>query len=118
MRDKQSPLRELEAEYARLGGQLNKLPLLAQGSVFKIDPPEEAPRARTRYMWTRKVKGKTVTRGLDREQYIQMREAIKANHKVETVLARMREIAQNHVVSKAGDDRKTRKSKPSKTSLI
>ena len=118
MRNKQSLLREQAAEYARLGKQLNNLPLLAKGSVFKVDPPEEAPRARTRYIWTRKVKGKTVTRGLDREQYLQMREAIKANHKVETVLARMREIAQNHVVSKVGDNRKTRKSKPSITGLI
>lgn len=85
-------------EYLRLAKQLEKLPLLAQGSVFQIDPPEDAPRASTRYMWTRKVKAKTVTRALNKEQYDQLKAAIEANRQVEAALKRMREISQELIV--------------------
>ena len=93
-------------EYQQLAKQLENLPLLAQGSVFQIDPPEDAPRASTRYAWTRKVKAKTVTRGLSREEYKDLMAAIEANRKVESALKRMREISQEAIVS---PPRKTQK---------
>jgi hypothetical protein len=86
-------------EYQRWAKRLEKLPLLAQGSVFQIDPPTDAPRASTRYMWTRKVKAKTVTKALSKEQYEQLKAAIKANRQVEAALKRMREISQAAIVS-------------------
>jgi len=86
-------------EYQRLAMRLEKLPLLAQGSVFQIDPPDDAPRASTRYMWTRKVKAKTVTKALSKEQYEQLKAAIEANRRVEAALKRMREISQAAIVS-------------------
>jgi hypothetical protein len=85
-------------EYQRLAKRLEALPLLAQGSVFKIEPPGDAPRASTRYMWTRKVKAKTVTKALNKEQYEQLKTAIEANRKVEAALKRMREISQEAIV--------------------
>lgn len=100
-------------EYQRLAKQLENLPLLAQGSVFKIDPPSDAPRASTRYAWTRKVKAQTVTRGLSKEEYKELQAAIQANRKVELALKRMREISQEAIVS---PPRKTRKKKGQKPS--
>ena len=86
-------------EYQRLAKELEHVPLLAQGSVFQIDPPPEAPRASTRYMWTRKVKAKTVTKALNKEEYEQLAAAIEANRRVESVLKRMREISQKAIVA-------------------
>jgi hypothetical protein len=81
-----------------LAKQLENLPLLAQGSVFEFEPPADAPRASTRYMWTRKVKAKTVTKALNKQQYDQLKKAIEANRKVEAALKRMREITQEAIV--------------------
>lgn len=89
----------VQREYQRLAKQLEHLPFLAQGSVFQIDPPPEAPRASTRYMWTRKVKAKTVTKALNKEEYELLKAAIEANRRVESVLKRMREISQKAIVS-------------------
>jgi hypothetical protein len=86
-------------EYQRLARELEALPPLAQGSVFKIEPPDDAPRASTRYMWTRKVKAKTVTKALSKEQYEQLKAAIEANRKVEAALRRMREITHRAIVT-------------------
>jgi Family of unknown function (DUF6788) len=100
-------------EYQRLAKQLEDLPLLAQGSVFRIDPPPDAPRASTRYMWTRKVKAKTVSKALSPEQYEQLKAAIQANRRVEQVLKRMREISQQAIVSsrsETGHDRRRKSS--------
>ena len=113
MRGKKSILGGRAAEYERLRKQLSNLPLLAQGSVFQIDPPAEAPRANTRYMWTRKLKGKTVTKALDQEQYAQFKEAIEANRKVEKLLACMRTITQNSIVNAVDKKPKQRSSKSS-----
>ncbi len=113
MRGKKSILGTHAAEYERLCKQLSNPPLLAQGSVFQIDPPEEAPRANTRYMWTRKLKGKTVTKALNHEQYAQMKAAIEANRKVEKLLACMRTITQNSIVNTADRKPKQRSSKTS-----
>ena len=110
MRDKKTILGGRAAEYERLRKQLSSVALLAQGSVFQIDPPAAAPRANTRYMWTRKVKGTTVTKALDREQYVKLKQAIEANRKVEKLLTRMREIAQNCILDVATRKARTRSS--------
>lgn len=49
-------------------------------------------------MWTRKVAGKTVTRGLSPEKAQKMKQAI-ANHRdLEAIIAEMREITQNLIL--------------------
>jgi hypothetical protein len=100
-------------EYRRLCKQLENLPLLAQGSVFAIDPPEAAPRASRRYAWTRKVKAKTVTRGLTAEEYRQLKAAIDENRKVEAILKRLREISQDALVASKRKSPEKRGRKPS-----
>jgi len=90
-------------EYRQLTKRLHNLPLLAQGNVFAIDPPKDAPRASTHYKWTRKVKGKTVTEALSREQFQALSEAIEANRQVERALQRMRSIAQKSILASLPD---------------
>ena len=95
---KNAILGEYAEQYQRLQKTLRYLPLLAQGNVFAIAPPEGAPRASTHYKWTRKLKAKTVTEALSKEQFEALREAIEANKQVEETLRRMRDLAQNAIL--------------------
>jgi hypothetical protein len=99
--------------YRQLGRQLHNLPLLAQGNVFAIDPPKDAPRASTHYKWTRKVKAKTVTEALSREQYEALCAAIEANRKVERTLQRMRSLTHEAIMEALPDSPGKRPRKPS-----
>jgi hypothetical protein len=89
--------------YRELSKRLHNLPLLAQGNVFAVDPPKAAPRASTHYKWTRKVKGKTVTEALSREQFDALRAAIDANREVERTLQGMRDLAQQAIMRSLPD---------------
>ena len=95
--------------YEQLQKQLHRLPLLAQGNVFAIDTPPGAPRAATHYMWTRKVKNKTITKALSKEQNEVLKEAIEANREVENILRQMRTIAQEAILKSLPDSRGKRK---------
>ena len=90
-------------EYQELQKQLRSLSLLAQGSVFAIEPPPDAPRANTHYKWTRKVRAKTVSVTLSSEQYEALKSAIAANRRVEKILARMRQISQDAILKALPD---------------
>jgi hypothetical protein len=90
-------------EYRQLAKRLHHLPLLAQGNVFAIDPPNDAPRASTHYKWTRKVKGKTVTEALSQEQFEALSAAIAANREVEQTLQRMRSLTQEAIMRSLPD---------------
>jgi hypothetical protein len=80
--------------YRRMARQLAHLmaegPLLCLGTVLAM-PPGTARCVRETYRWTRKVKAKTVTECLSREQYLAFKKAIAANRKVESLLAQMRD---------------------------
>jgi len=102
MTHKTSILGRRRAEYNRLYRELRNVTLIARGNVFQIDPPADAPRAKTRYVWTRKVSGKTVTRALSAEQYAQMKEAIEEDRKLDNILTRMRSIVQDAIVRGSG----------------
>ena len=99
--------------HRRLQRQLRRLRLLAQGSVFKIDPSPQAPRASRRYMWTRKVNNKTVTNALSAQQYEVLKEAIEANREIEDVLHRTREISQQAILQRLADSPRKRRRKTS-----
>ena len=85
-------------EYRELQKQLRNVPLLAQGNVFATEPHPKAPRASTHYKWTRKVKGKTVSETLSKEQFEVLANAIEANRQVEKTLGRMRQITQQAIL--------------------
>ena len=106
-------LAEHADEYLRLQKQLRNVPLLAQGNVFATEPPPQAPRARTHYKWTRKVRAKTVSETLSKEQYVAMKAAIEANRLVENALNRMRQISQDSILKTLPDSPRKRTSKRS-----
>jgi hypothetical protein len=80
--------------YQQLQSLLRRLPWILNGSVMKIAPRSCSPNANTTYTWTRKVKGKTVTVALSKQQYAAFRHAIKANRQLERTLKQMRQISE------------------------
>jgi hypothetical protein len=105
---KKDILAEHADEYLQLQKQLRSVSLLAQGSVFATQPPPEALRARTHYKWTRKLRGKTVSETLSKEQYEVLKGAISANRQIEDVLKRMRQISQDSILRALPDSPRKR----------
>ena len=110
---KDTVLGEHAQEYRGLQKQLRDVPLLAQGNVFATKPHPKALRASTHYKWTRKVKGKTVSETLSKEQFEALKEAIEANRQVEKTLRRMRSIAQDAILRGLPDSPRKRSRKTS-----
>lgn len=106
-------LAEHAEEYHRLQKQLRNVPLLAQGNVFATEPHPKAPRASTHYKWTRKVRGKTVSETLSKEQFEALKEAIEANRRVKETLRKMRHIAQQAILRALPDSPRKRSRKTS-----
>ena len=93
--------------YERLQARLQSLPWILNGSVMKIAP--RSPNANTTYTWTRKIKAKTVTVALSKQQYMAFRKAIEANRKVEKALKEMRQLSERTLLaSLPGVQRKPR----------
>ena len=90
------PMPPLPSSYQMLQKKTSHVPLIINGSVTKVPPRTE--KGRTTYIWTRKVKNKTVTVALSREQYLAFRKAINANRKLETSLNKMRKISEKYLL--------------------
>ena len=101
-------LAEHAEEFNRLQKQLRTLSLLAQGNVFATHPDPKAPRARTHYKWTRKIKGKTVSETLSKEQFEAFKDAIEANKMVEETLQRIRQISHQAILRALPDSPRKR----------
>lgn len=85
-----------EAIFRELAAVLAGKPLLVQGTVIEVPPGQKSStHANTTYMWTRKVRAKTVTVALSREQSDAFRQAIEANRRVEQALRSLRELSQH-----------------------
>ncbi len=80
----------LQARYRSLAKRLGIFESLSQGSVIPQPP--------SAWMWTRKVGGKTVTRGLSSEKAQQMKLAISNYRTLEAIIDEMREITQNLIL--------------------
>ena len=89
---------ELRQRFDLLQKQLVNTPLILQGSVVEVLPPRNAPRARPRYLWTRKVNRKTVTISLSHEQFLAFAKAIEANRKLSATLKRMRDLSETTLI--------------------
>lgn len=87
-------LQQMQQRYNSLQKQMEKQPWILQGTVIETPPPLGSTRARATYMWTRKVRGKTVTVSLSPQQFRAFRRAIKANRRVEETLKAIRELSQ------------------------
>ena len=100
-----------EKDFSKHQAKLSKLPWIVQGSVVEIAPPPGAPRAKPRYIWTRKVNQKTVTVSLSKQQYKAFLKAIEANRKLEKTLRDLRTISQNVLLESLPGVQKRKRSK-------
>jgi hypothetical protein len=73
------------ADYRRLQQRLGRTGYLSQGSVLERAPGQQG----SRYIWTRKLRAKTVTVALSKEQYRWLRRAVANQRRVARILARM-----------------------------
>lgn len=102
-------VQQLQARYGTLAKRLGKFESLSQGSV--IPQPPNA------WMWTRKVGGKTVTRGLSPEKAQQMKQAIVNHRELEAIIAEMRDITQNLILHAPETPQKDHQPKRPKSTL-
>ena len=83
------PTAPQRAAYARLRAQLAGAGWISQGYVQDRGPGAGGPC----YQWTRKVKAKTVSVALSREQYEWLKEAIANWRKVQKTLQEMQRLS-------------------------
>lgn len=76
-------------EYARLRAQLARTGWISEGSVQDRGPGAGGPC----YQWTRKVRGKTVSVALSREQYHWLRDAIAQWRQLQASLKQMQQLS-------------------------
>ena len=95
----------LEAEYARLQTQVAQVGWISQGYVQDRGPGAGGPH----YQWTRKVRAKTVSVALSREQFEALAEAIQNWRELERILDRMQQLTRQIIFGTLPD---TRRRKP------
>src|SRR5437899_3327970 len=78
-----------QAQYARLQAPLAKVGWISEGYVQDRGPGAGGPC----YQWTRKVRGKTVSVALSREQYQWLRDAIAQWRQVQATLRQMQRLS-------------------------
>ena len=94
---------QLQKEYSKLSKKLSKIGYICKGSVMvlyvKCGKPycqcktDENAKHGPYNIWTRKVKGKTVTRHLSEKQSNLCREYIQNSKKLESTVEEMRDIS-------------------------
>ena len=89
MKSPTSSLPAWEKGYARLREQLGRSGWISEGYVQDRGPGAGGPC----YQWTRKVRGKTVSVALSREQYEWLKEAIAQWRQVQATLRQMQQLS-------------------------
>ena len=79
----------LPPEYRQLVRQLAALGFVSQGSVFERAPGQQ----RSRYVWTRKVRAKTVTVALSEAQYQWLKQAVANQRELERIVEQMQKMS-------------------------
>ena len=82
-------LSEIQIQYAQLRARLAKAGWISQGYAQDRGPGAGGPC----YQWTRKVKGKTVSVALSKEQYEALRQAIENWRGLQQILRRMQALS-------------------------
>lgn len=72
-------------EYRQLQRQLTQVGYVSQGSVLERGPGQQG----SRYVWSRKVKAKTVTVALSQAQYQWLSQAVANQRQLEKILRQM-----------------------------
>ena len=76
-------------QYRQLQWQLAQVGYACQGSVFERRPGQQG----SRYVWTRKVKAKTVTIALSQAQYYWLRQAVANQRQLEKTIRQMQTLS-------------------------
>ena len=98
----------LPTTYRQLQRQLACLGFLSQGSVFERNPSQQG----SRYVWTRKVRGKTVTVALSEQQFHWLRQAVANQRKLDKIVSQMQVLSRAALFSNVpGVTRRKRLSK-------
>jgi virulence-associated protein VapD len=79
----------LPQPYRQLRRQLAQLGYVSQGSVFQRTPGQQG----SRYVWTRKVKARTVTVALSEQQYHWLCEAVANQRKLQKIVTQMQTLS-------------------------
>lgn len=95
----------LEAEYARLQTQVAQVGWISQGYVQDRGPGAGGPH----YQWTRKVRAKTVSVALSREQFEALAEAIQNWRELERILDRMQQLTRQIIFGSLPDTRRRKR---------
>lgn len=82
-------LAQIQAEYTQLRDRLANIGWISQGYVQDRGPGAGGPC----YQWTRKVKAKTVSVALSKEQYDALKEAIENWRETQQILQRMQTLS-------------------------
>ncbi len=90
-----SNLPQRAAHYARLCARFTDLGWISEGYVQNRGPGAGGPC----YQWTRKVRGKTISVALSREQYEGLREAIANWRQVQQTLKEMQRLSRQVLFS-------------------
>ena len=94
-----SKLQVWERDYARLKARLGQIGWISQGYVQDRGPGAGGPC----YQWTRKVKAKTVSVALSREQYEGLKAAIANWREVEEILQQMQHLSRQYLFASVPD---------------
>jgi hypothetical protein len=84
-------IKKLKSRIQELAKELGSFTLLSQGSVMPQPP--------SAWRWTRKVSGKTVSRGLSAEQADLMKQAITNQRKMDVIIDEMRNLSQKIILA-------------------
>jgi hypothetical protein len=80
---------QLPKAYCRLRARLAQTGWVALGSLLERKLPGQGG---PRYQWSRRVKGKTVTVALSREQFVWLKRALANQRKVNELLSKMNRL--------------------------
>ena len=82
-------------QYRQLQQQLARIGYLSQGSVFQRTALQQG----SRYVWTRKLKAKTVTIALSKEQYHWLCRAVTNQRQLDRIVHRMQNLSRQVLFS-------------------
>lgn len=96
---------KLQAAYAQLRARLRTVGWISQGYVQNRGPGAGGPC----YQWTRKVKGKTVSVALSKEQYEALRQAIANWRQLQATLQQMQALSRQWIFATLPDTRRRKR---------
>jgi len=79
----------LPTRYRQLQRRLARIGYLSQGSALERSPGQQG----SRYVWTRKLKAKTVTVALSQQQYLWLRQAVANQRQLQKLVTQMQRLS-------------------------